>query len=338
MHMTKLSRISFFLFVSVYNYLWLRILLFPYFYNTYGNMGLYYIAILAIAILLAFVFLPKKLMLHNYEEAFKKSNFKYFYSIIILLENIFGVAFCVYLLSKIFIPTGNYYIMLGFITVALVAISYYQPKDIMEISTLFIIFGYSVLVLTLFFYPNLDISLLLPIRQTSIIALPIFGVLFFGDNLTFLVNKKDVQFSKLNFIMAIFISFLLLGVEYFILITNAGDTYFKGLNWVGFISLSIEPISKYIGNFEFAYVFYILICCIFKCSYNLSLLRNSIDIHKHFMSGILILMFISLCIVCFLCIPMEGIFLWVVAVLMLCSFSILFWFIKECYHARKTEE
>ncbi|MDE6047877.1 MAG: hypothetical protein K2F56_04540, partial [Anaeroplasmataceae bacterium] len=127
-------------------------------------MGIYYTAILAIVMLLAFMLLPKKLMLHNYEEAFKKSNFKYFYSAIILLENIFGIAFCVYLLAKIFIPTGNYYIMLGFIVIILIALSYYQPKDIMEISTLFIILGYSILVLTLFFYPNLDVSLLLPIR------------------------------------------------------------------------------------------------------------------------------------------------------------------------------
>ncbi|MDE6241063.1 MAG: hypothetical protein K2M08_01435 [Anaeroplasmataceae bacterium] len=336
--MTKLSRISFFLFVSVYNYLWLRILMFPYFYNNYGSMGIYYTAILAIVMLLAFMLLPKKLMLHNYEEAFKKSNFKYFYSAIILLENIFGIAFCVYLLAKIFIPTGNYYIMLGFIVIILIALSYYQPKDIMEISTLFIILGYSILVLTLFFYPNLDVSLLLPIRQTSIIALPIFAVLFFGDNLTFLINKKDIQFSKLNFIMAIFTAFVLFGTEYFILITNAGDTFFKNLNWVGFISLSIEPISKYIGNFEFAYIFYIMISCIFKYSYNMSLLRNIININKHLMSGILFVMFIVLCTVCFLFIPMTDIFLKIVVVLMLCSFLILFWFIKECYHARKAEE
>ncbi|MDE6655470.1 MAG: hypothetical protein K2J85_00590, partial [Anaeroplasmataceae bacterium] len=150
--------------------------------------------------------------------------------------------------------------------------------------------------------------------------------------------KKDIQFSKLNFIMAIFAAFVLFGAEYFILVTNAGDTYFKGLNWVGFISLSIEPISKYIGNFEFAYIFYILISCIFKYSYNMSLIRNSIEINKNLMSGTLFGMLVILGSVCFLCIPMEEFYLKIVAVLMLCSVSILFWFIKECYHARKTKE
>ncbi|MDE6660343.1 MAG: hypothetical protein K2J93_00780 [Anaeroplasmataceae bacterium] len=336
--MTKLSKISFFLFVSVYNYLWLRIIMFPYFYNTYGNMGVYYTAIIAVAMILVFAFLPKRLMQHDYVEGFKKSNFKYFYSAILLLENIFGVTFCLYLLSKIFIPSGNYYIMLGFVAIVLVALSYYQPKDIMEIATLFIILGYAILTLTLFFYPDLDTSLLFPIKETSIISLPIFVVLFFGDNLTFLINKKDVEFTKLNFIMAIFSAFILFGVEYFILITNAGDTLFKGLNGVGFISLSIEPISKYIGNFEFAYVFYILISCIFKYSYNLSVLRNSIEIHKHFMAVVLFIMIVALCSVCYIFIPLQGLYLRVVAVLLLCGFLILFWFLKECYHVRKTEE
>ncbi|MDE6656740.1 MAG: hypothetical protein K2J85_07100, partial [Anaeroplasmataceae bacterium] len=78
-------------------------------------MGIYYTVLLAILMLVSLALLPKRLMLHDYGESFKKSIFKYFYSIILLLENIFGVCFCVYLLSRIFIPSGNYYIMLGII-------------------------------------------------------------------------------------------------------------------------------------------------------------------------------------------------------------------------------
>lgn len=60
--MTKLSRVSFFLFVTIFNYLWLRIVMFQYFYNEYGSMGLYYTVIIGIAMLLIFVFLPKKII------------------------------------------------------------------------------------------------------------------------------------------------------------------------------------------------------------------------------------------------------------------------------------
>ncbi len=312
--------------------------MFSYFYNEYGNTGMFYIAIIATAILLFFAVIPKKILTFDYGEAFKKSYFKYIYTIILLLENIFGISFSVYLLAKVFILTGNYYIMLGFIVLALVVLSLYHPKDIMELSTLFIMIGYAILTLTLFSYPNLDMTLLLPMKKTSYWALPLFVIMFIGNNLTLLINKKDVQFSKLNFIMAMFISLLLFAIEYFVLLSNAGDIYFKNLNWVGFLILSIEPISRYIGNFDFAYIFYIMICCIFKYSYNLSVIRNSIDINKKLMGVFLFITLFSLGIVCFLFIPMNQFYFAIIAVILLSSFSIFFWFLKECYYVRKIKE
>lgn len=336
--MTKLSKISFFLFVTGYNYIWLRVLIFNYFYNKFGGMGIYYTAIMAVAIVLLFALVPKKLMQHSYEEAYKKSYFKYFYSIIILLENIIGIVFSVYLLSRIFIPTANFYVMLVIISLAVVAISYYRPKDIMEISTLFFIVGYGILMLSLFFYPDLDITYLLPFQGSNYWVLPLFIIMFFGENLIFLIDKREVNFSKLNFIMAVFVSILLFGVEYFILICNAGDTIFKGISWVGFISLSIEPISKYIGNFDFAYIFYILICCIMRNAYHMSIVRNNMDINHKFMSVLLLGTIVILGSVSFLFIPFNRFAYMVVAALLLTSASIFVWFLKECYHVRKVKE
>ncbi|MDE7161228.1 MAG: hypothetical protein K2N65_00550, partial [Anaeroplasmataceae bacterium] len=268
--------------------------MFQYFYNEYGSMGMYYIGIVAVGVLLIFLLLPKKLLNHSYEEAFKKSYYKYFYFCILLLECIFGMSFCVYLLSKIFIPSGNFYVMLGLMIGTAGIISYYKPKDVMEISTLFVLIGYGILILALFFYPHLDVSILLPLKKTSFWALPLFVFMFLGDNLVFLINKKDVPFSKLNLTLALFASIVLFAIDYFIIITNAGDIYLKGLNWVGFISLSIEPISKYIGNFDFAYIYYIMICCAFKYAYNLSIIRDNIIMNHKGMSVLLfLLIFVS---------------------------------------------
>lgn len=336
--MTKLSKISFFLFVTGYNYIWLRVLVFNYFYNEFGGMGIYYTAIMAVAVVLLFALVPKKLMHHNYEEAYKKSYFKYFYSIIILLENIIGIVFSVYLLSRIFIPTANFYVMLVIVSLAVVALSYYRPKDIMEISTLFFIVGYGILMLSLFFYPDLDVTLLLPFKSLNYWVLPFFAIVFFGENLIFLIDKREVTFSKLNLIMAVFVSLLLFGAEYFILICNAGDTIFKGISWVGFISLSIEPISKYIGNFDFAYIFYILICCIMRNAYNMSIVRNNMDIHHKFMSVLLLATVVILGSVSFLFIPFNHFAYMVVAILLITSSSIFVWFLKECYYVRKVKE
>ncbi|MDE5715002.1 MAG: hypothetical protein K2I42_02610 [Anaeroplasmataceae bacterium] len=336
--MMKLSRVSFFLFVTIFNYLWLRIIMFPYFYNEYGSMGLYYTGIVGVVMIIIFLVFPKKLMLHSYEETYKNSFFKYFYSIIKLLETIFGISFCIYLLSKIFIPTGNFYFMLGFILLTIIVLSYYSPKDVMEISTLFVILGYAILSLTLFFQPNLDAKVFLPIKQTSYWALPLFVLMFFGDNLTFLIYKKDISFSKNQFIMAIIVSLIFFGLEYFIFVGNAGDIYFKNLNWVGFMSLSIEPITRYLGNFDFAYIFYIMICCIFKYAFNLSLVRNNILINHKLMSIILFVAIFSMGCVSYLFIPMESLYFKVIASLLMISVLIIFWYIKECYRARKTKE
>ncbi len=335
--MTKLSRISFFLFVSGYNYLWLRIIVFKYFYNTYGSMGFFYTMILAAAILLFYLLVPKRLIHHSYEEGLQKSFFKIFYNIVLLLEIILGSSYCIYLLSNIFIPTGNFYIMTIVGVLAIVLVSFYRPKDIMELSTLFFMIGYAILFLTLFFYPNLDYSLLMPFRQTSYWALPIFFIMFLGDNFTLLIHKKDVNFSKLNYVMALLFSLLFFGAEYFILICNAGDKFFINLDWVGFISLSIEPITKYLGNFDFAYIYYILICCIFKYAYNLSIVKESFKLNSKLISSIFFITILSLSIICYLFIPMKDIYYLIVSCLLLLSFFIIFWFIKECYFVRETE-
>ena len=68
--MTKLSSSMFFLFVTIFNYLWLRIVMFQYFYNEYGSMGLYYTVIIGIAMLLI-LFFTKKLLHYAYKMPLK---------------------------------------------------------------------------------------------------------------------------------------------------------------------------------------------------------------------------------------------------------------------------
>ncbi|MBD5390841.1 hypothetical protein HDR67_02415, partial [bacterium] len=217
-------------------------------------------------------------------------------------------------------------------------VSYFKPKDVMELSTLFSIVGFVILFFSLFFYPNSDMSLLLPFRKTSFWALPFFVLMLLGNNFTIAIHKKDVPFTKLNFTLAVFFALVLFAVEYFILLTNAGANYLKDLNWVGFIILSIEPVSKYIGNFDFAYIFYIMICCIFKYSYNLSVIRSAISIPQKAMTVFLSLLIFVSGVICYACIPMNNFYFRVLSVFMIISFAIIFWFLKECYHVRKTKE
>lgn len=329
--MPKLSKISFFLFTSVYNYIYLRSIIFPFFYNNYGNMGLYYTGIIIVGIALLYLLTPLKFIVN-----YNKSSFKYFYNIILLIEASLGISFCVYLLSKIFISKGNFYIMLGCIISVIGILSSNKPKDVINISTLFIIVGYLVLFLTLFFYPDLDFSLILPIKKNNILSIIFFIVLLYLDNLKLLIYKEELNFSKSNFILAILFAITLFGIEYLILLTNSGDTYFKGLNWLGFISLSIEPITKYLGNFDFAYVFYIIVSCVFKYGYNLSLVKESIKNNRAINAVVYIILFI-LCIVWYRYIRFDELYFRITMGAVLISISLLAWFIKEYMYARKAK-
>lgn len=336
--MTKLSKVSFFLFVSTYNYIWFRIIVFKYFYTSIGNMGLLYAAILAICVLLFFLFLPKKIMNYDYEAAFKKSYFKYFYMILIFLQAILSISFCSYLLSAIYIPNSKYWIILSGIVLAITIISSSTTRDVIELSTLFNIVGYLILLISFLFLPQLDFSILLPFKEIKWLTLLFYFVFLIGDNFPLIINKKDLSFHRMNFILGITMAFFLFGLEYMILICSAGTEFFKGLNWVGFVCFSIEPVSKYIGNFDFAYIFYILISCIFKYAHNISLVRNSMTLSPKGVGVMVFIMLLILGLISYSFIPMGDYLLLIISIFVLASFSILFWFIKECYFVRKVKE
>lgn len=338
MTMSKLSKVSFFLFVSAYNYIWFRIIIFNSLYNRVGNMGFLYTIILAVLMLLFFSILPKKLINKDYRERFNKSYFKFLYSTILLLESIFSISFCAYLLSKVFIPKANFLIIITGIILAILILSKFSPKDVIELSTLFNIAGYSILLFSFIFLPNLDLSVLLPFQSINWLIILFFLWLIISDNLTLILNKKDISFNKLNFILGIFIAVFFLALEYFLLICIAGVDFFKDINWVGFICFSIEPVSRYIGSFDFAYIFYILVSCIFKYAYNTSLVRDSINISSKAFSFIIALTFLSLGILSYYTIPMDNQLLMIACILISLSGMVLFWMLKECYFVRTTKE
>lgn len=334
----KLSKVSFFLFVTIYNYLWFRMLLFNYFYNNFGSMGILYVLLLIILVIVFYTALPKRIYQTDYEKKFQKSWIKTLYTFMLYLESIFSISFCAYLLSDIFIMKANFGIILFGIIFAVIVLSRLIPKDVMELSTLFNIIGYIVLCLSFLYIPNLDYSNLLPFKKLDSWALLSISIMMIGDNLTLLIHKKDVNFSKLSFILALFIAIFFLGFEYFLLICSSGTEFFKDINYVGFICFSIEPVSKYIGSFDFSYIFYILISCIFKYAYNLSVIRHSVNLSNKFVGIISFALLFSLGMVCYYFIPINKGLLDICFILTCSSIIILFWFIKECYFVRKSKE
>lgn len=336
--MNRLSKISFFLFVSIYNYLWLRIILFYFYYNHLGNMGFLGILFFIVGVLLVLILLPKKLLNKDYTERFKKSYFKYFYFLILLLESIFGISVGIYILTTVFLLEATPFIALTIVMLTVAILSVAKPAEIMEISTLFSIVGYITLFVSLSLFPELEMTMLLPFKEFNYLIIPLSVLLVIGDNMSIIVSKENINFSKLNFIMAIFTALVFFALEFVMLLCSSGTEFFKGLNWVGFICLSIQPVSKYFGNFDFAYIYFILCGCLFKYTYNLSLIRNSLNIGKKIMTIILAITLSSLGLVCYFFIPLTEFMLVIISVLLIASCLILGWFIKECYFVRETKE
>ncbi len=336
--MTKLSKVSFFLFVTIYNYLWFRIILFNYIYNNLGNMGVLGITLIAVAVLFIFAIIPKKLLENDYTAGFNKSNFKYFYYIILILESIFGLCFCTYLLAEVFILGANPFCMLFFLSLIMSILSKAKPFEVMEISTLFSIVGYILLFASLMLFPNIDFTVLLPFNNVNFLFFPFVLLMIVGDNLSIIINKENLKFSKLNYIMGILTAIFFLGLEYFLLICCSGTVFFQNLDWVGFIILSIEPVTKYFGNFDFAYIFFIVCSSIFKYSFNLSIIRNSLNLNKKVMSFVMFGILGILGFITYKFIPLGKIMMIVSSVLLMLSFTIFIWFLKECYFVRKSKE
>lgn len=336
--MTKLSKVSFFLFITIYNYLWLRVVFFYIFYNNFGNMGFFYIIALAALTALLIWIIPNKLLSKNYLSSYKKSYFKFFNNGLLLLEGIFGICFAGYILSTILIPGANFYVIIGLIILCITIISNLSPKEVIDISTLFAFGGFIILTISMLLIPKLDASYIFPVKELVPLWAVLFTILFLADDFTILIDKDDVAFSKLNYILAILASIILFGLDYFLLLASSGDIFFKDVNWVGFVCLSIEPVSKYFGNFDFAYIYFVVMSCIFKYAYNMSLVKKSLKLSPKLVSIVLSIALFTLACVAFNFIPMDNKFLLIVSLVILLTFSLLFWFIKECYFVRKVKE
>ena len=121
------------------------------------------------------------------------------------------------------------------------------------------------------------------------------------------------------------------------MICNSGTIIFKNVYWVGFICLSLEQITKYIGNFDFIYIFFVVTCVIFKFSFNVSLLRESFKVGKNFYMPLVVSILIVTCILIYFMLEIPKT-IYIMPYIILLSSVLIIWFIKECYFARKIKK
>lgn len=338
----RISSTSLFLFIVGFNYIFLRAIVFPVFYDTYGANGLIYINILQMVITLAFLLIPKRLYKENYFEKYKDGKFKYFYNLFLVLRIIIGLAIGCYILHVLFFYNQRFILLpLGMIIIILI-ISSIKPSEVLQLSTLF---GLTI-ILTYFIYLynfiNLDFSLVMKNFNYKFDWLfVILSLALIFDNFNyFIIDKNNIKFDKKIVILALGAVMLLFSIEYGILTLSSGDKLFLDYPLVGFVALGIEPISRYNGNFDYIYVLMVVITSVFKYSYFLSICRNSMNIKFNKLKYIILamLLFGGVMLIYFLYGIDINIIKWIIISLFLLSSIVLIWMIKENIHAKKIQE
>ena len=335
----RLSKLSFFLYVFIYDYVWIRIILFPYFYETFHSMAFFYSLLLTLIVRFFVLLLPKKILNHDYENRYMKSKFKHFYNIVLAVESIIGMAYCAYVLSSVFVRRCNPVVLIVPFSVVMAVISFLKPSDIVQIATWFIIGCIGFIVISFIYTVPMDYSLLFPLKSYSWYFIPIYALLLLSDNLTLLLmDKKNFRLSKPTFLFSILISLFFFNFELLFTLTTTGDTLLEGLPWLGFLSLSIKPVTKYVGNFDFAYIILILVCCIFKYAFNWSVIRNAFKQKSKKLTWIIaVCLSISSSVVAALWIKSDFLIDFVLIVFGV-GILILGWMLKEVYHASASKK
>lgn len=338
----RISRVSLFFFIIGFNYIFIRAIIFPFFYESYGMNGLIYINILQAIITLFFLLLPKSFYNKDFYKSFTKSKIKYIYNIILLLRIILGITIGCYIMHVLFFYNQSFLLLPLGIIIVIILLSIIKPSEIIQLSTLFGL----VLLLTYFIYLynfiDLDFSLLFKgfnYKFDWIYILLLLGLLFDNFNY-FIVDKDNLTLDKKTITLAFGVVMLLFSIEYSILALSSGDKLFLDYPLVGFVALSIEPVSRYNGNFDYIYVLMIVVTAVFKYAYFLSVIRNSVKIKFNKLKYILlaVILFIGSIFIYWLYGINIEIIKWIAIILFLFSSIIFLWIIKENIYAKKIQE
>ena len=271
------SKISFFLFVLNYNYLILRLIVFPYLYKEYSYMSYIYIGIIIFVLLIIFLIMPKFIYKNNLIDKYDKSKFKNIYNIIILFKTILMIYLGSYIIYNLDYDMYSIYYFLILVTIVSIFISRLKSNEIIELSTWFVITAILIYMLAFLHLVNIDMTSLkifdikLPNVSYYLIILSVFS-----DNiLLLLTDKTNVNFDKKSIILPLITQFIFMMFELYQMLLSAGDILFNDYEFIGFITLSFKTTSNYIGNLDFVYLFIITMSIVINSAFNFSIIRHS---------------------------------------------------------------
>ncbi len=338
----RISKVSLFFYIIGFNYIFLRFVIFPFIYNNYAGNGIIYLIFFLFGVTTFFLFLPKKFFTLDFYTKFKESKIKYFFHFLFFIRILMGITAGCYVLHELFFFKAPYILLpLGIIFVILL-LSSLLPSEVIQISTLFgiaIVFCYG-----FYLYNFIDLEFGLIFKDFKFdfnIMLFILPYCIIFDNLFyFIVDKDKLEMSKKTVVLSLTVAMSFLIFEYAMLVLSSGGQLYKDQPLVGFYALSIEPVTRYNGNFDYIYILMIVITCVFKFSYLFSLYKNSIKMVLTKKKYIFIFILLSALSMGFYYILDLGLKITNYFIIGSCLLGgiILLWMLKEVFHARKIKE
>jgi hypothetical protein len=224
-----------------------------------------------------FLLIPKRIYEYDFNQRYKNSKFKHVYNALIIFKAIITIFIGSSIIKEVdYVSYNIYYFIVGFLFVSLL-VSRLRNSEIIELSTWLVIVAILLYLLAFLHMVPFDISLLRVFKfEVPDISFYLLTLLIYSDNLLILLaNKEKYKVKKKSIIFPIVLQFMFLSFELFQIIFSAGEILFLDFEWVGFISLSFQKVSDYIGNLDFVYLYISSMAIVINSSFMISTVRHS---------------------------------------------------------------
>lgn len=330
----RVSRVSLFLFGFIYNMIFIRGILVYFYYNSFGNMALIY-SIITLGLVIAFIsIIPRGFFDFNYYKSYCKSKIRYLFNIIFCLDICLVITYGVTILNKYFVRQIIPFFLILFILYVVFVLGKNKLLDIVKICTVFGILSVFISLFCYVYFIECDLSLLLPIKFNDV-GFILFGfIMLIGNNLVILFLNDDSKFNKVDFLGSMVLGMLLLIFELFILMISTGDIYLISYDGIGYFSLGVNVVAKYVGNFDFVAIILIVIGIVFKGSYLFRVIKEN----ENFKCNFWLLFILLFCLILnyFFNILEMLVFMGIILIL---EFLLIIWFIYEAIlNVKKTSK
>ncbi|MGM9970821.1 MAG: hypothetical protein ACI35W_00230 [Anaeroplasmataceae bacterium] len=287
--------ISLFIAIIFHNYIIFKYYFMKNIYQVYGHMSYLFIIFVIVFSFLVSLSLNNSKVNNITNLVKRKWYIKYTLVLYLIISNIIVGTMSIRILQNNFF--SSYKILPFIITLFITVFFISNIKAVGSINILTIPASIYFIFFIITNIVNIDIkdfSLLLPFEMIDIppINLIIASILLVIDNYIFYFLGSDFnkpfKASKVFLANLIWLSMVL--IELINMTVLAGESFLYDYPYIGFLSYSVQQTFKYIGNFDFIYIYLITMFSTFKLTLNNTIMKSLISNKHSIVSFILIIL------------------------------------------------